>query len=574
MTTLRYAYGVLVLSMGLAIGCDKAAETGDGGTSDGGVVVADGTGGDGTQAGDQALPPEFLKFRKAGESVELATEDGSELLIVPYSVSPTESDSIAYQLVVEAGLSSKTSALRVAKTPRRGMRERNPVLWAHWQQRLSVEAWTRSLRERAARAPHSLPLALARRTLPAGPMKRQAGENCVASSECGADEVCHQLTCTQTLTLNVAEFAPTAQQISAKVVRKSSSAAILVEDGVTIDAADLDGLLSRFEQTILPRSIALFGAPALKDGQASPLAYDRNGDGTVWLVITGKVTEKKAAVGFFVATDFSDEANSNKADILWLAPPTAGETVPLLTTIAHELQHLLGYATKVYRAKAAGGEGTIEALWLDEGLSHLAEDLCGYGGENTTLLDQELFTAWAETSMITGTDGLPMRAMALTFLRYVFERQGAVTYEGGDGITDRGGAAWLKKLHSATSVGHEAITATSGDYKAAMDLWMATVALDGRNIAGAEKYAYAPLVTDTVTGQQIGLKIRGARNDASGAAVELSGPLESEVAAGTHDEAVRNASGKFWRYKAAAGGVKVTVSSTDSDVRFLVVKVK
>ena len=94
-------------------------------------------------------------------------------------------------------------------------------------------------------------------------------------------------------------------------------------------------------------------------------------------MLTERVADKLEAVGFFVPTDFAEregddpEPNSNEADILYALPPGSWDTtlVGIHRIMAHELQHVLSFAVKVRRAQANGGQGALEALWLDEGQS-------------------------------------------------------------------------------------------------------------------------------------------------------------------------------------------------------------
>jgi len=570
---MRIPFGAMLIagSLGLMLGaCETVEETADGGPNPDGFVPGD----DGSTHDTAQPPPGLVTFKGVDDVAEVSSEATNEWLIVPYSVSGTASDAIDYSLNVEAitNTSLSTTTVRVARQPI-PLAVRNPAFWARWQKRLAVEAWTRSLRERAASSVLSAPATLAKLTpQELGELQWFADEPCTLSSDCAELEVCHALTCQPSFTLNIKEFAPTTQEITVSVKRKGTHVAILVDEGASASEGDLDAMLEAFDTTIYPRATGVFGNPTLKDGEAT-LASDRNADGLAWIVVTDKVSEKTEAMGFFVATDFTDEANSNKADILYVTDPTDGID-GIVTTMAHEFQHLLNFGTKVYKPQVNGGTGSLEALWLDEGQAHFSEDICGYGGENTTLLDQELFTSFSDTSLITAEDGLTMRAMAMTFVRYLFEQKGAVSYNVDGTVTDGGGAAWLQSLRAHNGTGADSVTATYGDYKAAMDYWIATIALDGRDATDSPLFNYRELITDPITGQQIGLKIRGTRKDATGEDVELEGPLEEDITVGQKEDTVRNASAKFFLLKNQEGTVKVTLSSQDSDMRLAVIKVK
>ncbi len=565
--TLACACAALLLGLG---GCEATDDGTDGGGGGGDGGTADtGGGSDGTLVPDAGKPPEgVVTFKNAGEEAEVNFETGDEqFLVVPFSVSSVSADAIDFNIKVTGGGDTSSSSNPLLQ-PRRPIWERDPALWRRWQQRLAVERWTRSLAEQAARM----------ELRPAPGKLDQSISACTASSECGADEVCFESNCAKSVSIKVELFASAATAIDAAVQRKGAKAAILVDSEATVSESDLDALLETFEKTIIPRDLALFGAPPLKAGEQQP-AWDRNGDGLVWLVLTKKV-EDKQAVGFFVATDFTDDAKSNQADILYAIPPGGETSVDnVYPILAHELQHLLGYAAKVYRAQKAGGEGKLEALWLDEGLAHFAEDLCGYGGDNITLLDEQLFPSFAETRMFeSAEDGMPMRALALTFVRYLFEQKGGASYAGASQDSpapeDQGGAAWLQAVHQSDKLGVEAIDATYGDHKQAFADWVAAVALDGRGVTDFPAYSFAALVDDPVTGNKIGLTMRGKAPDASGAEVELAGPLDEELTEDSTDETIPNAAARFFLLKGKSGPVKISVTTAESDFRFAVIKIK
>lgn len=556
---LRLQRALWVMGLGLAVGlhagCSDTSGTGDGGPkNEGGTVNPD-------------LPPapDIVTFKKAGESAEADFGQAGEYVVVPYSVSETAAAAIDFTLKVTSGSGMGSQNFKLRVPSRRPV---DPAFLARWQQRMKVERWLRGLAEQAATRPHSKPPEM---TTPL------AGAACVSSTDgkCEANEVCFNKVCSSQLTIKTQKFSSTAT-ITANVKAKGKRAAVLVDSADTVDQGTIDTLLKRFEEIILPRSVALFGDPPLQ-GSSGPTASDRNGDGLVWLVLTKKVQEKKA-VGFFVATDFTDEAASNKADILYI--DAAAKTDSALVILAHELQHLLGYGSKVYKPTVNGQTGGLEALWLDEGQAHFAEDACGFGGENTTLLRQQTLTGFSDKSLLFTQDDIAARGMAFLYVRYLFEQKGAVTYNADGSITDKGGAAFLKAIHATTRQGVEAVkealgSTFSGDWKAGFDNWMVAMTLDGRGFTQYPRYVYAALQDDPKTNNQIGVKIRGERKDETGAVVKLEGPVEDEITA-TGDTAgqIPNASGKFFLLKSMTGKVNVSVATQETDFRFALIRLK
>jgi len=357
------------------------------------------------------------------------------------------------------------------------------------------------------------------------------------------------------------------------VRKKGKMAAVLVDASDTVSASTVSAILDKFEKVIYPRDVGLFGNPKLSSGGAT-LSTDRNADGLVWIVISKQVSAKKPAVGFFNAVDFSGtKKNSNKADILYVDAKSTSKLTDVHTILAHEFQHLLNFAVKKYRPEKNGQTGSLEALWLDEGLSHLAEGACGFGGENVTLLNQELFTAMEDYSVFFKDDEKGNRAMALLYLWYLFEQKGGVKYNSDGSISDSGGAAFLKALRDPGKQGTAAIDAAYGNHKSAFDAWIAAMALDGRGVTSFAGYNYGPAKSDPVQGGTIGLRVRGTLKDNTGASVTLKGPLEEDLTGATNDS-VANASARFYLLKGKSGKVKVKVTTAEKDFRYAVVKLK
>ena len=546
---------ILAMMLGLAAaGCDLAGDDNDGGLGDGGAPP------------DKGAPPTGeLVTKKAGESAEVDVAAGTSYLVIPYSVSATAADAIDFEIKLTGGGKTTSITSSLGRPLRKPLKLRNPALWARWQQRLGVERWTRLQAVRASKLRHSAPGSMTQHANAAG---------CTLSSECKTDEVCAAGSCATSVTVKVKAFSSSTDTITAEVKAKGKVAAILVDKDDTVSAADLTKILKTFEDTIYPRDVALFGNPALKSG-GSVKSSDRNGDGLVWLVMTKRTAEKDKAVGFFNAMDFTDVANSNKADILYINSNETKKLSAIYRIMAHELQHLLNYSSKLYKPKVGGGAGALEALWLDEGQAHFAEGACGYGGENVNLLSEKAFPDFGDYSIIyaPADDDLAPRMMAYLFVRYLFEQQGGVSYSS-SGVSDKGGAAFLKKLHNTSKQGTAAVDEALGSsYKTAMDTWVAAMALDGRGVTKYGAHRYMALVDDPVTGNKIGVKIRGTRKDMDGKSVTLEGPNEEELTTDT-DESVASGSAKYYLLKGKTGKLTIKVTSKASDFRFAVVKFK
>ncbi len=164
------------------------------------------------------------------------------------------------------------------------------------------------------------------------------------------------------------------------VVRAVSSRFAIVEDTTIagkITGSEYATFLTEVENFVAPISEAYFGAPS-----------DVDGNGVVIVLVTSAVNRLGAA-GFFTASDLAaveDCAASNEGEVLWLIGPDPtgrfGGIIPtglvkdrLVGVLAHELQHLVHAGRRSFEG---GGElGTVDEPWLNEGLSHIAEEVTG-----------------------------------------------------------------------------------------------------------------------------------------------------------------------------------------------------
>jgi hypothetical protein len=184
------------------------------------------------------------------------------------------------------------------------------------------------------------------------------------------------------------------------VVRAVGERIVIVEDPQAPAAgfADADWRLiaDEFDQSVYPTVATYFGEAA-----------DLDGNGRVTLVFTPEVNSLTPPGGgringFFLLADLAASGraggagvpgegdatcpSSNEGEILYIgvADPTGEFGSPFTKaqalraarrTAAHELQHLLAAEQRV--VLASQDFGSVEESWLDEGLSHLAEELVG-----------------------------------------------------------------------------------------------------------------------------------------------------------------------------------------------------
>ncbi|HVG44783.1 MAG TPA: Ig-like domain-containing protein, partial [Longimicrobium sp.] len=228
--------------------------------------------------------------------------------------------------------------------------------------------------------------------------------------------------------------------------------------------ADYQSIIGELENTVYPTNIANFGTPT-----------DLDGNGKFMVLYTRAVNDLTPAGagfiygGFFHPRDvfprtaqpgFEACPGSNASEMFYMLVPdptgvsnghvrtkayVRGSTVG---TIAHEFQHLINTSRRLYVNNA----DDYEEVWLDEGLSHIAEELSFYAAsglgprqnlgqaeivasqtrlnafnefqiENFGRLDDYL-KAPAQNSPYASDDDLATRGAAWSFLRYTADRRG------------------------------------------------------------------------------------------------------------------------------------------------------
>lgn len=230
--------------------------------------------------------------------------------------------------------------------------------------------------ERPASAFHHglrrLESALSRGPLPA--MSRAAPARIVRDPPTVGDQdqfnVCESTSCS------------TVEQITATVRYAGSRGVIYLDNDMpqgaqALTQADLDLLGALFDDYIHPIDTTAFGAVS-----------DIDSDDRIAIVITDQVNDLSPdctngrVVGYFFGGDllFSYPGSNQREVFFAFAPKPATSTCPAVTrttalralppVLIHELQHMISFNQHVLRR---GQED--EATWLNEGLSHFAEEL-------------------------------------------------------------------------------------------------------------------------------------------------------------------------------------------------------
>ena len=251
-----------------------------------------------------------------------------------------------------------------------------------------------------------------------------------------------------------------------------SSSAIIVSDTSNPSGGFTDAEYQNFavgmDTLVMPVDTTTFGTPS-----------DIDGNHKVVILFTKAVNQlttdpsQGVVLGFYYSRDLlppnptggSPCPGSNHAEMFYLLVPDVNRTINggnnytkskanvanvVLGTIGHEFQHLINASRRMY---VINSPVTDEETWLNEGLSHIAEELVFYRasglgpGQNlglATLSNPNVYSAFGlymygnqgryQTFLpvteshgpigeFSGDDDLPTRAATWTFLRYLADHR-------------------------------------------------------------------------------------------------------------------------------------------------------
>jgi hypothetical protein len=188
---------------------------------------------------------------------------------------------------------------------------------------------------------------------------------------------------------------------------------------------DYTSLAAQFDTLVWPTDVQVFGAPSDLDANGRVILFYTKAVNELTPTGAGQVT-----LGFFMSRDLFPMtaadgvaacAASNAAEVLYMMVPDPagainGNARPAdwvmrytVAVQAHELQHLINAAGRLYVSRAPA----FEEIWLNEGLSHVAEEL--------------LFMRAAGLSRLDDLSGSALAA-ALPRLKSAFNRHEAQNY--------------------------------------------------------------------------------------------------------------------------------------------------
>ncbi|MDQ6887383.1 MAG: IPT/TIG domain-containing protein [Gemmatimonadota bacterium] len=248
-----------------------------------------------------------------------------------------------------------------------------------------------------------------------------------------------------------------------------------------------------FDQDLYPIDVRTFGAQS---------DIDNNGHLIVLMTpIVNALTPAASCVtqgfvtGFFFGFDLaSQSSNSNKGEIFYTFVPDpaaarscahsvadVGRIAP--ATFIHEFQHMISYNQHVLVRGS-----TEEAPWLNEGLSHIAEELGSRYYENKfpppsgrtnpeqlfpdssqPFINGDLFNSYSyllspdtvSLTLFSATGSLPERGAAWLFLRWLGDQRDSTIY----GRLDQSSKTSVENIENATG---ETFTSLFGDFSTAL----------------------------------------------------------------------------------------------------------
>ncbi len=259
-----------------------------------------------------------------------------------------------------------------------------------------------------------------------------------------------------------------------------------VENNNSSDLTDNDvaTLCAEFD-SVADREIELFGEPS-----------DVDDDSRVTVLMTPQVNKLGAMgggiiTGFFFANDLYKSANSNMREIIYVMVPDSagiyGMPIPksfamenlLPAVLPHELQHAINYNQKVFIAG-----GTAEDNWMNEGLSHLAEDILGYGQENPSRIEIYLDDTAYYGPITNSSPSLAERGAIYLFLRYLYEQsENGETFVWNLLHSDKTGVAGLEESFGGTTEDFDQISEF-------LLRWSSTLVMSGFNLSTDPRFSY------------------------------------------------------------------------------------
>lgn len=306
---------------------------------------------------------------------------------------------------------------------------------------------------------------------------------------------------------------PNGYTVPAKLFFTSERLEIWLDDSAQIPLEYFDSFLEGIKKQAWPRVKTIWG----------DVWVDLDGNDALTVLITPIINQQGKAIGFFNPADLyplntnpsSSGYNpvSNEMDIIYLAAPEetgsfAYAASSILATFCHEATHLIGFSRSYYLPILNGQNVIREDLFLDEGLAHLTESLCGYGesGGNLAFLARYLENpghySLCKSDANGANDSVGKRGMAAAFLSWLFWQKGGAVWDNTvpGQIIDSGGLTFLRYFFSTNKRGMENISAAAGtDAGVLLTRWFREIDLQDRLFMEKPFVYNDPLTGEAIT---------------------------------------------------------------------------
>jgi hypothetical protein len=239
----------------------------------------------------------------------------------------------------------------------------------------------------------------------------------------------------------------------------------------SIDSAAIDKCRDNLDTVIMMRLTTIWGEWT-----------DVDDDGKIAILFSKTINDEGVALGYFNPLDIlqarkeEEDIYLNKMDIVYAALPDSDESSgynyhAISATMAHEITHAITYSKKTYNKLVSGTIVNREELFLDEGFSHLSENLCGFGvsGGNIAFLkkyfDNPQDYSLCMPNRAGQADSNGMRGAMCLFLSWLFWNKGGLEFDAVDPgkVYDRGGIAFLQALLKNNLTGWNSLAEVLGE---------------------------------------------------------------------------------------------------------------
>lgn len=277
--------------------------------------------------------------------------------------------------------------------------------------------------------------------------------------------------------------------VTGEVACIGSNIIIYTDARVTDELSDdnIDELCDNFDVD-LGNEISLFGDLSDVDGNDKLIAFMSMQVNELGSLGGGIIT------GYFYAGDLYAQSDSNPVSnygeiIYTMVPDPAGRWGVAISNsfamanllpavLVHEAQHVISYNQHVF---VQGGQA--EESWLNEGMSHLTEDLMGLGRENPSRVAMFLANPSVSGLVTSGSPNLLERGASYMFMRFLYEQHS-------------NGSQFLRNLYTSSLSGVENIeNAFGGDsgfqvFSQFMARWAVALAVTDRGLTQDARYIY------------------------------------------------------------------------------------